>query len=135
MFTSRTLVRTTIALVGLATLVAAARPRSASARLHTYLKKSEPAANDTLAAAPHSVRLWFSERVEIPVTTVKITDASGSALSLGALARPDTGEAAPIVAAIAGSVRAGTYTVAWSTAAKDGHPAQGKFAFVVKAAS
>ena len=106
----------------------------ASARylLHTHLIKSEPAANDTLATAPRALRLWFTERVELAVTTVKLTGAAGAAIALAPLARPDTGERAPIVAALTRSLAPGSYVVNWSTAAKDGHPARGSYPFVVR---
>jgi copper resistance protein C len=134
MFTSHATWRPTVAIAVLVALVGAARPNAASARMHTHLKKSDPAANDTLASAPHAVRLWFTEKVELPVTAVRLTDASGVVVRLATLARPNTGEDAPIVATIEGAVHAGAYSVAWSTAAKDGHPANGKFGFVVKPA-
>ena len=100
--------------------------------LHTHLVKSEPAANDTFASAPRVVRLWFSEKVELAVTSVKLSNAAGATLVLGPLVRPDTGEFAPIVTNVAKPLAAGTYTVTWSTAAKDGHPAKGTYPFVVR---
>jgi methionine-rich copper-binding protein CopC len=102
--------------------------------LHTHLIKSEPAANDTLIAIPRALRLWFSEKVELPVTRVKLTDAAGAAIELAPLARPDTGEHAPIVATLRKPLPPGTYLVTWSTAAKDGHPAKGSYPFVMRSA-
>ena len=129
MFQPRAFVRCAIVMLSLFTLVAAT-----PAWFHTTLTKSEPAANDTLAAAPHMLRLWFSERVELPLTRVKLADAAGQPVPLAPLARPDTGARAPILVAITKPVSAGRYVVSWSTAADDGHPAKGTFAFVVKAA-
>src|SRR5437899_2957485 len=86
-------------IVGCALAVtAAAGPGKATLRhaLHTRLIRSEPAANDTLVAIPRALRLWFSEKVELPVTSVKLTDGAGAAIELAPLARPDTGEHAPI---------------------------------------
>jgi methionine-rich copper-binding protein CopC len=103
-------------------------------RRHTHLVKSEPAADDTLATSPRAIRLWFSEQVELPVTTVKLGIASGANVSLAALARPDTGQSAPVTAMLTAPLKPGAYVVTWSTAAKDGHPASGTFNFVVKAA-
>ncbi len=105
-----------------------------AARRHTHLVKSEPAGDDTLAKSPRAIRLWFSEQVELPVTTVKLTSAGGARVALAPLARPDTGQAAPVTAMLNAPLAAGSYDVTWSTAAKDGHPASGKFSFVVKAA-
>jgi methionine-rich copper-binding protein CopC len=103
-------------------------------RRHTHLIKSEPAGDDTLATSPRAIRLWFSEQVELPVTTVKLAGAGGARVALATLARPDTGEAAPVSAMLKAPLSAGSYVVTWSTAAKDGHPSNGTFNFVVKAA-
>lgn len=103
-------------------------------RRHTHLIKSEPATNDTLAKSPGAIRLWFTEQVELAVTTVKLADAAGRPIALNPLVRPDTGQAAPVVAAVKKPLAPGGYVVTWRTAARDGHPANGAFGFVVKAA-
>ncbi len=121
------------AALALLMLAAAAAFTPAAARRHVHLEKSAPAANDTLAAAPKSIRLWFSEPVELAVTTTKLATASGTAIALGAATR-DTAKNAPVVATITKPLAAGSYVVTWSTAADDGHPAKGTFAFVVKGA-
>lgn len=105
---------------------------SANMRRHTALTRSEPAANDTLAAAPTAIKLWFSDKVELKVTTVKLKHAGGTALALGAPTRSATDEKAPVVLTITAKLTPGSYTVSWSVAAKDGHPAKGSFGFVVK---
>lgn len=102
---------------------------------HTHLVRSEPAINDTLARSPSAVRLWFSEPVELAVTTVKLADAAGTSIALAKLTRPDTGQAAPVAATLTAPLRPGSYVVTWRTAAKDGHPADGTINFVVKAAA
>jgi methionine-rich copper-binding protein CopC len=97
---------------------------------HIHLRRSQPAANDTLAAAPTALRFWFSERPELAVTMVKLTSAAGTSVSLAPIA-VDTGANAPLVSAVRGQVPAGTYAVSWKTTATDGHPASGTFNFVV----
>jgi methionine-rich copper-binding protein CopC len=103
-------------------------------RRHTHLTKSEPADNDTLARSPRALRLWFTERVELAVTTVKLANAAGAPVTLASVARPDGGQDAPVVALLKTPLAAGAYVVTWTTAALDGHPAKGTFGFVVKAA-
>ena len=119
---------------GLTAFVGTAAASSVVSARHTHLVKSEPAADDTLSTSPRAIRLWFSEQVELPVTTVKLEGAGGARVALGTLARPDTGQAAPVSATLNAPLAAGSYVVTWSTAAKDGHPASGTFSFVVKAA-
>lgn len=106
---------------------------TAPGRFHVALKKSNPAANDTLAASPAALQLWFNEKVELAVVTVKLADAKGVATPLGAL-KQEVGADAPISAALSKPLAAGTYSISWSVAGKDGHPTQGKVPFVVKAA-
>jgi methionine-rich copper-binding protein CopC len=135
MIPSRTIRRATMALTLLASATAFTSPtHGAAVRRHVHLEKSAPAANDTLAASPKSIRLWFSEPVELAVTTAKLANASGAAFALGPVAR-DTAKDAPVTATITKPLPAGSYVVTWSTAATDGHPAKGTFAFVVKAKS
>jgi methionine-rich copper-binding protein CopC len=100
---------------------------------HVALKKSNPAANDTLAQSPAALQLWFNEKVELGVVTVKLADAKGVATPLGAL-KQEVGADAPITAAVTKPLAAGAYSISWSVAGKDGHPTQGKVPFVVKAA-
>jgi methionine-rich copper-binding protein CopC len=76
---------------------------------------------------------WFSERVDLAVTTIKVANAGGAVIALSPLTRPDTAAKAPILTDVVGAVPAGTYTVSWITAGHDGHPAKGKYEFVVKA--
>ncbi len=120
---------------GVTAFVPPATPSAeAGVRRHAHLVKSEPANDDTIAKSPRAIRLWFSEKVELPVTRVKLADASGTAIAVAALARPDTGDAAPVTATLKAPLKAGGYVISWSAAAKDGHAATGKINFVVRAA-
>lgn len=109
-------------------LLAAVALHTSSAHLH--LLRSSPAANDTVATAPAAIKFWFSERPELAITMVKLTSSAGTPVQLAPLA-VDTGANGPLVAAVRGQIAAGTYTVTWRTTATDGHPANGKFDFVV----
>lgn len=102
------------------------------APFHLRLEKSSPTNGEALTAAPTVIRLWFSLAPEMAVTSIKLTDASGKAVTLSA---PRRGSAAkdPVEADVAGALAAGTYTVAWKTSSKDGHPIKGTFSFTVKA--
>jgi copper resistance protein C len=101
-----------------------------STSAHIHLMRSQPTANDTVAAAPTALRFWFSERPELAVTTIKLTNVDGARVALAPLA-VDTGANAPLVAPVRGAITAGHYRVAWRTTATDGHPASGHFDFVV----
>jgi len=95
---------------------------------HLHLLKSSPQANATVAAAPDSIRLSFSQTPEIKVTTVTVTGPGNASVALAPLASADS---ATVVAGVKGKMSPGTYTVVWRTMAKDGHVARGNFAFTV----
>jgi methionine-rich copper-binding protein CopC len=101
---------------------------AAWAPFHLHLLKSTPAANATVATAPDSIRLVFSQTPELKVTSVKVTGPGSAAVPLAPLASADS---ATVVAAVKGKMPAGAYSVAWRTMAKDGHVARGTFAFTV----
>ena len=106
---------------------------AARAPFHLHLVKSLPAANASLSAVPDSIRLWFSERPELAVTSVKVTGPGDTAVALAPLAK---GDSAAIVAPVkAKGTTAGSYTVAWRTMSKDGHVVHGTFAFRVQPAA
>jgi copper transport protein len=102
----------------------------ARAWAHAHLKRSEPAAGSTVASPPELIRLWFSERPELSMTFVSLKDASGKEWVLAGSQRDPTDPLA-VSARVSEPLPAGQYTVAWRTAASDGHPSHGTFRFVV----
>lgn len=103
------------------------------ALFHLRLSRTEPAANAAVAA-PAALKLWFTQRPELGVTTVRLLDARGTAVPTGALARAaDAG--APIVVPVARPLAPGRYSVRWRTMARDGHVVDGGWSFTVTAAA
>jgi methionine-rich copper-binding protein CopC len=115
-----------------ATPVPAPRPAGTSrgAARHLHLVKSEPAANDTLHAAPTAIRLWFTERPELAVTSIRLASAAGVAVALGPVTA-DTAATAPIAAPVRGHLAPGAYVATWRATADDGHPGTGTIPFVI----
>ena len=101
-------------------------------RRHVKLMKSSPAAGGTVTGSPTSVRLWFSERVEISLSRVKLMGASGSTVNSGKAARIPGETDAAFMVDVRAPLPAGTYVVHWTTAAGDGHPMKGEYRFVVR---
>ncbi len=90
---------------------------------------------DSTVAPPAALRLWFSEKVDVSVSSVRLRDAGGATVRTGALAYAGPADAkSPVVASIAGPLKPGTYRVAWVAASDDGHAVKGEFAFRVAAA-
>jgi copper transport protein len=99
---------------------------------HALLVRSSPAAESHLAATPTSLDLWFSERPELTLTTLELSDSAGVPMALEPLAAIP-GNPPGVQAAISGELANGKYTVAWHTAASDGHATSGRFSFVLDA--
>jgi len=99
---------------------------------HARLVRSSPTANASLPAPPDRIALWFSERPELRFTSVQLLDSAGHVIAMGA-PRVDV-DLAGVVAAITAPLGVGRYTVVWRTAAADGHPTSGNFAFTVTSA-
>ena len=99
---------------------------------HALLKRSDPAARSTLATSPQLIRLWFSERPDMRMTSVSLTDANGKTFNLDA-PTADSSSQLGISFRVLKSLPPGQYTVSWRTAASDGHPSHGSFIFFVAA--
>jgi methionine-rich copper-binding protein CopC len=102
-----------------------AAPAGASA--HSLLLGSEPAAG---AAVPPPARLAlrFNNRIEKPLSRVRVLGAGGAAQPLAAL----VGEGAPdrLVAALP-PLAPGVWRVEWQVLSTDGHIVRGSFSFRV----
>ena len=99
---------------------------------HAHLTRSSPAAGERLERPPERLSLWFSESPELRFTTIQLLDSADNPIAIGPvtrIAQDPSGVGASLVTAIG----AGRYTVAWKTAASDGHLATGRFAFTVLA--
>ncbi len=99
---------------------------------HAHLRRSEPGANARLESSPSAIRLWFSERPELPFTRIQLRAADSTDVPLGTLARMSD-DPLGVWTPIPTSLAAGTYTVIWRTAAADGHATAGRFTFIVGA--
>jgi copper resistance protein C len=102
--------------------------------VHLRLEKSEPAKGELLTASPTAIRLWFSLPPELAVTVVKLANAEGKAIPLGAPKRA-SGAKEPVVVDVSQPLAAGSYTVSWKTSSRDGHPIRGDFQFSIKGAA
>jgi copper transport protein len=97
---------------------------------HARLVRSTPAANSRDEVSPTSLSLWFSERPELRFTRLRLLDSSGTEIRLGAVANV-VGDRMGVTATIDQQLTPGKYTVAWTTAAADGHPIKGRYSFTV----
>lgn len=110
-------------------VLAATAPVNAS-NLHLRLVKSEPGKGDTVTS-PKLIRLWFSLKPALPVTGIRVLDASRREMPVGQVGMI-AGTKDGVEAAVTKPLAPGRYTVSWKTASSDMHPVKGEFAFVVR---
>lgn len=98
--------------------------------LHNHLEKSNPAANETVAESPKTIRLWFSEKVEPRFSSITLMNADSSKIEIGKAKATDDPKS--IVADVPVALASGKYLIRWRTAGDDGHAVRGTFSFSVK---
>ena len=98
---------------------------------HLRLSRSEPGADSTVTAVA-SIKLWYSQPVELNVTTVRLVGEGNRLVALAAPTRSREANA-PIVLTLTDSITPGRYTAHWRTMARDGHAVSGQFAFTLAA--
>ena len=97
---------------------------------HPVLRRSIPAAAETLTIPPRLLRLSFSEPVELRFSKIQLIDARGTTVALDPLATiPDS--QGTIVATLDRRLGNGSYLVRWQVAGADAHVVRGEFRFVV----
>lgn len=97
---------------------------------HGKLKSSSPSAGEHLSAAPRALRLDFTERPELAMTTVRLFGPTGLPVPLAPLAQAGDSPLA-VVAGIQGPLTEGTHKVDWQMAGADGHPIRGTYKFTI----
>lgn len=120
--------------IGLA-VVASLLMTAGGTRAHAYgrhlaLVKSEPANAARLVKAPTAIDLWFTQKPNLKLTRVVLTNATHDTIKLKAPALADT-SGKHVSAALVGALARGKYDVNWRTLSRDGHAVAGKFAFSV----
>ena len=103
-------------------------------RFHAHLVRAEPAVNDTIATTPRSVRLWFSEPLELGLSRVKIMRVGGDTVKTGGLRHEGSETTTASLDFAAPATAPGTYVVTYHVVARDGHPTTGSYNFVLKSA-
>ncbi|KVT04352.1 copper resistance protein CopC [Burkholderia sp. MSMB1078WGS] len=111
-----------------AAAILAVAPVAASA--HGKLESAAPAAGSTVDAAPDTVRLTFNEDLEPAFSSVKVSDASGNAVTQDK-AKVDASNPRVMTVAMP-KLAAGAYTVQWAAMTADAHRTKGTYTFRVK---
>ena len=115
--------RFAIAIVVLASVLAG------RALAHARLDHASPAVGSTVASAPKTVELWFTEMLEPAFSTIEVTSAQGAAMQSGK-ATVDPANRAKLSVPLK-ALPPGTYKVIWHVLSVDTHRTQGDFSFTV----
>ena len=111
--------------------LAAALALPALALGHALPQSSLPSAGSTLTTPPSQVSIIFGERPDPNLSTIKVLDTSGAAVTSGPTA-PVAGNPVELAVPLKPNLPNCVYTIAWRTvSAVDGHLATGSFAFGV----
>ena len=98
-----------------------------AAGAHGLLERAEPRPGATVRTAPAAVRVWFSERVELAYSSVRVFDPAGRQVDGGAAALDAAG---PRVLRVAlPPLAPGRYVVRWRVLSVDSHVTEGEFSF------
>jgi methionine-rich copper-binding protein CopC len=123
--------RTAFLVVATAALALAAGPAFAHAKLLSEVPAAVDAATPAPTPAPLTeLRLVFSESLNLAFSKLKLTDAAGKEVTLGALAL-DPKDDKTLLAPLTGTLPVGDYTVDWTAVSADGHKTTGTYTFKV----
>ena len=96
--------------------------------MHLRLVKSAPSANEVVGAIPTEIRLWFSQKPELSLTTIKLLREDSTAVELnGKVAATD--DSLSVRIPLTAALEKGTYIVSWRSVSKDGHAVRGSYRF------
>ena len=100
----------------------------ASACAHAFLDHATPPVGGSVAAAPASLELHFTEGVVPYFSIVEVLDSSRKQVKVGALRTIDSGR--ELIVPVP-RVAPGPYTVIWHVTSQDTHKTEGRFRFTV----
>jgi hypothetical protein len=120
----------TLRRAALASLAAVAWLASAPVAAHAFLDHAVPAVGSTVHESPKSVRLWFTEQLELAFSRVHVVDASGKSVDSGD-SHLDASDRAILTVSVP-ALAPGTYRVQWRVVSVDTHVTEGDFTFEIK---
>ncbi len=96
---------------------------------HAHLVNAIPAVGATVTGVD-TLRLNFSEGIEIKFSKVEVMGADAAPIALAAVAL-DPADDKAVVISLPGRLAAGTYTVHWTVVSVDTHRTQGTYTFTI----
>jgi methionine-rich copper-binding protein CopC len=100
-----------------------------AASAHAFLDHADPKVGSSVNGSPAEVKIWFTEKLIVPFSTVKVTDAGGAQVDKGDR-RVDPSDGQLLIVGLK-PLKPGKYQVAWRVTAVDTHVTSGTFTFDV----
>jgi methionine-rich copper-binding protein CopC len=112
-------------------LVLTATAAASAGTWHNRLVKAEPGIDSTVHRSPNRVELWFAERPDLGLTTIRLrlSEDSTKLFKLGEVKAGADPHAA--AATVPSPLPPGSYTVVYRTAGVDGHVVRGSYRFTL----
>lgn len=95
--------------------------------MHLRLVKSAPSSGEVVTTMPTEIRLWFSQKPEVGLTTVKLLRADSTAVEVPKVV--STEDSLSVRVPLDKALVPGTYIVSWRSVSKDGHAVRGSYNF------
>jgi hypothetical protein len=100
-----------------------------AASAHAFLDHADPRVGSTVKGSPTEVKIWYTERLILPFSDIKVLDASGNPVAVSNK-HLDPSNAQLLVVSVP-TLPPGKYTVSWRVTAVDTHVTHGTFEFTV----
>ena len=102
---------------------------SAASVMHLRLVKSAPGSGEIMTTMPTEIRLWFSQKPDVGLTTIKLFREDSTVVELGKVIR--TEDSLSVRVPLEKALVPGTYLVSWRSVSKDGHAVRGSYHFTM----
>jgi methionine-rich copper-binding protein CopC len=100
------------------------------AAAHAFVTRTEPRSGATVAEPPAAIRIWFDGPVEPLFIEIRVEDNAKRRVDRGDGRRSQSDTT--LVEVGLTPLAPGRYRVFWSVIARDGHPREGSFSFLLK---
>jgi len=97
------------------------------AAMHLRLLKSTPSSGEIVTTMPTEIRLWFSQKPEVGLTTIKLLREDSTAIEMAKVVPTD--DSLSVRVPLDKALVPGTYIVSWRSVSKDGHAVRGSYNF------
>ena len=95
---------------------------------HAFLDNATPKVGSVVTAPPKTIRIQFTQRVEVAFSHIHLFTAGGQEIAMGPAAT-DPSDQTQLSAPVTGALTPGQYEVRWDVLSVDTHRTNGHFPF------